>query len=189
MTLANPVSLLLEVNRILAAAQIRFATYGGLALALYGVPRFTQDADIALAGDSFNAAVSALRARFELSLIGLEQQHFGGLTLTRVTVFDEREEANTVDLIAPRDPVFATALLDRAITGSLRGESIQVVSPEDFILLKVLSTRDQDLIDAATVLKKMADHLESGFLEKELERLALLFPNHPIRERWQKIKA
>lgn len=187
MSVTDPIELLLDVNRILAAAGIRFATYGGLALALYGVPRFTQDADIALAGECLSPAVAALRARFDLSLIGLERQHFGGLELTRATVFDTSEDANTVDLISPRDPELGTALLDRAMTGRIRGEEIKVVSPEDFIILKELSTHDQDLFDAATVLAKSTSFLDQAFMERELNRLSAQYPVHPILERWQRI--
>lgn len=51
MNLDDPVAIALRVARILERAEIPYALYGGLAVAAYGVPRETKDADVAdLAG-------------------------------------------------------------------------------------------------------------------------------------------
>lgn len=61
--LNDPIALLLASHDALASAGLTAATYGGLALAAYGVPRETRDADLAIAGFALTLAVDAfLRA-------------------------------------------------------------------------------------------------------------------------------
>jgi hypothetical protein len=48
MYLDDPVAIALRVARILERAEIPYALYGGLAVAAYGVPRETKDADVAV---------------------------------------------------------------------------------------------------------------------------------------------
>jgi len=54
--LDDPVALLLAVTRALGSAGIECATYGGLALAAYGEPRETKDADVAVVGTTAHLA-------------------------------------------------------------------------------------------------------------------------------------
>jgi len=58
--LTDPTNARLAVASALEAAGIRAAVYGGLALAAYGEPRETKDADFAVFGTSAREAQAAL---------------------------------------------------------------------------------------------------------------------------------
>ena len=62
-------------------------------------------------------------------------------------------------------------------------EQLRVVSPEDFILLKVLATRDRDLEDAASVVAKLRGRLDESLLADEVAKLATEIPDHDVRGR------
>lgn len=62
-------------------------------------------------------------------------------------------------------------------------EQLRVVSPEDFILLKVLATRDRDLEDAASVVAKLRGRLDESLLADEVAKLAAEITDHDVRGR------
>jgi hypothetical protein len=57
--LNDPVAVLIAASQALERANIKAAAYGGLALAVYGQPRETKDADLAVAGLNLLEAESA----------------------------------------------------------------------------------------------------------------------------------
>jgi hypothetical protein len=59
--LSDPIAVLLTASRALRKARIEAATYGGLALAVYGAARETKDADLAIAGADIEKVGSAFR--------------------------------------------------------------------------------------------------------------------------------
>lgn len=75
---------------------------------------------------------------------------FGGNRVTRLTLLPEAggPSLNTVDLVEPLS-ARTRGWYTRALAGTLRGASLRLVTPEDFVVLKVLSTRERDLEDAA----------------------------------------
>lgn len=95
---------------------------------------------------------------------------------------------NTLDLVEPRDPAYAARALGRSLTSTLRDREIRVLTPEDFVLFKVLSTRALDLEDAASVLRSLGEDLDRELLHGELDALAETVTAHPIRERWEQVQ-
>ncbi len=181
--LNDPVAVLLGVSKALAAADIDHAAYGGLALAAYGSPRETKDADLATVGVEPSAVMTALRAAgFDASL-SFERMQFGGLLITRFALLGSDAELNVADLIEARSRRFAEASLKRAMEGTLRGRRVRILTPEDFILFKVLSTRERDLEDAATVWRKLRDDLDIGLIDGEATALAAELPDHDVTAR------
>ena len=59
--LNDPVAVLVAASQALERANLEAAAYGGLALAVYGEPRETKDADLAVAGVSGAQGEAALR--------------------------------------------------------------------------------------------------------------------------------
>jgi hypothetical protein len=94
-----------------------------------------------------------------------------------------------VDLVEPRSTRFAAGALARAVTGALRGTPIRVLSPEDFVLFKLLSTRDRDLEDASTVLRASDLALDRSFIDAEAAKLAAEIPDHDIIGRLARLDA
>lgn len=183
--LNDPTAIALAIFRALSARRIDAALYGGLALAAYGEPRETRDADFAVAGLTASAGSDALASLGVHLVVAMNRAPFGGVLVTRITLAEGggRAGLNVVDLVEPRSPRFAGAALDRAVTGSLRGETIRVLCPEDFILFKLLSTRDRDVDDAASVLRAPELSIDRALLEAEVTRLASEIPDHDVRGR------
>ncbi|MCC6752258.1 MAG: hypothetical protein IT371_31710 [Deltaproteobacteria bacterium] len=115
-----------------------------------------------------------------------DRRVFGGLRISRIALV-EGDAHNTLDLVEPRDPAYATRALSRAIESSLRERPIRVLGAEDFVLLKLLSTRERDLTDAESVLRSLRDELERDLIEREVERLAAGIPDYDVRTRWRRL--
>jgi len=183
--LNDPIAVLLAVNRALSASRIESAVYGGLALAVYGEPRETKDADLAVTGVSGTGGEAALRAAGLEVLLTFDRVRFGGQIVSRLTlVGGVGGSLNTADLVEPRSPRYAREALQRAISGELRDEQVQVLSPEDFVVFKLLATRGRDLDDARTVLRVLASALDRELIEREVRQLALEVPDHDVLARW-----
>ena len=189
--LDDPTAIALAIFRALSDRRIEAALYGGLALAAYGEPRETRDADFAVAALTGAAAAEALTAIGVRPVLALDRARFGGLLISRITLAEGggRTGLNMVDLVEPRSTRFAAGALERAVTGALRGTPIRVLSPEDFVLFKLLSTRDRDLEDAGTVLRAADLPLDRSFIDAEAVRLAAEIPDHDVIGRLARLHA
>lgn len=180
--LNDPIAVLLAATEALRGAGIPHAAYGGLALAVYGEPRETRDADFAVTGADPAAVAAAMRAAGLDASVTFDAVRFGGNSISRVAVVDG-SDLTTVDLVEPLDRAYAAEAHGRALTGSLRSRSVQVLAPEDFILFKLLSTRDRDLEDARTVLDGLAGRLDLPLISNTVARLASALPAHDLAGR------
>lgn len=187
--LSDPIAVSLAVCRALRAAEVDAALYGGLALAAYGEPRETKDADLAVVGVQGADGAAALARAGLTAILTFDRVRFGGNLVSRITLVEGGGAVglNTVDLVEPRSTRFGHAALDRAIEGVLRNESIRVLSPEDFVLFKILSTRERDLEDAATVIRALGPDLDRTFIEEEAARLAVEIPDHEVTGRFSRV--
>jgi hypothetical protein len=184
--LDDPNDVLVASVRALSRAGIEALVYGGLALATYGEPRETRDADLAVSGITASSGRTALGVLGLNVVIAFENQTFGGLSISRLTILGGGK-LNTVDLVTPRSQRFAAALMQRPLRGTLDGQELAIVSPEDFVLLKVLSTRDHDLEDARTVLRALAGRLDTDLIADEAATLAIEIADHDVLGRYRAI--
>lgn len=189
--LADPTTAALTAADALERAGLPAAVYGGLALAAYGEPRETRDADFAVASVDAAAALAALHAAGIDATLGFADVRFGGNEITRFALLGAPDIAglNVVDLVRPRSQPYGARLLARSLTGRLGGSAVRIVSPEDFVILKVLSTRDRDLEDAASVMHELGDRLELTIIAGEIEMLATEITDHAVRARWERARA
>ncbi len=174
--LDDPIALMLVAAAALERSGVECAAYGGLALGMYGEPRETRDADFAVTG------VDVERARLALA-IAFSNVRFGGCDVSRLSLVGGTQ-VNTVDLVIPRSSRFAGNVFRRAVTGSLRGHEIRATSPEDFVILKVLATRERDLEDARSVIEMQGTRLDEALIRVEIEELIEEIPDHDIRGRF-----
>lgn len=180
--LDDPIALMLAATVALRGSRIETAAYGGLVLAMYGEPRETRDADLAIAILDVEAAMKALDAAGLKTVLAFADVRFGGNELTRLSILNGGQ-FNTIDFVRPRSARYARGVLDRALVGSLRGTELRTVCPEDFILLKVLSTRERDLDDARSVVSALSERLDGAFLSMEGRKLAEELPDHEVTTR------
>lgn len=78
--LTDPVAVLLAALRAFERAGLRAAAYGGLVVAMYGRPRETHDADLAVSSVSVEAARDALTEAGLTVVPAFSEVRFGGCT-------------------------------------------------------------------------------------------------------------
>ena len=183
LNLDDPSEVALAAAAAFERAGHEVALYGGLALATYGEPRETLDADLAVATVTVEAGHAALSAAGIDGIIAFSAIRFGGLTIGRISLVGGGK-LNMIDLVTPRSPRYAALVMQRALRGSLDGQELRVVAPEDFILLKVLSTREKDLEDARTVVEALRGRLDEEVVQSEADLLANEITDHDVRGRF-----
>ena len=99
--LDDPVAVLLAAHRAFERAGLQAVAYGGLVVAMYGRPRETRDADLAVSTVSPEAARDALTAAGLNVVQAFTEVRFGGCTVSRLTLVGGGD-LNTVDLVRPR---------------------------------------------------------------------------------------
>ena len=189
MDLTDPTAVALDIAEVLQREGVDYALYGGLLLAAYGQARETKDADLAVVRADAGATSSLLASHLGLHCtVAFDRHRFGGLAISRITLV-EGDDLNTLDLVEPSDPAYAARALARSPTTTLRRREIRVLTPEDFVIYKVLSTRELDLEDAASVLSALGTDLHTGLLQREVDGLAESIGSHPVRDRWERVRA
>jgi hypothetical protein len=181
--LDDPIALMLVAAAALERSGAECAAYGGLVLGMYGEPRETRDADFAVTGADVERARRALADLGVDVVIAFSNVRFGGCDVSRLSLVGGGQ-ANTVDLVTPRSPRFARNVFTRAVTGSLRGREIRATSPEDFVILKVLATRERDLEDARSVIETQRPRLDEALIRLEIKQLIEEILDHDIRGRF-----
>jgi hypothetical protein len=117
--------------------------------------------------DPNDVLVASVRAP---SRAGIEALVYGGLALA---TYGEPHETRDADL---------------AVSGvTATSDKLAIVSPEDFVLLEVLSTRDRDLEDARTVLRALAGRLDTDLIADEAATLAVEIADHDVLGRYRAI--
>jgi hypothetical protein len=182
---SDPTATALVTAEALVRAGIPHALYGGLLLAAYGEPRETRDADFAVVGATALDVQTALRTRGVDTAISFEGVVLGGVLVDRLALLGSRAIGgiNVLDLVRPRSPRYRSAAVRRAALVPVRDRMVSALSPEDFILFKLLSTRDRDLRDAISVLRKTGSYLDGSLIRREVALLAREIPDSAIRER------
>jgi hypothetical protein len=188
--LNDPTAAALVCAEALDRAGLAYAFYGGLVLAAYGEPRETRDVDVAVIDLSVAAARAALAALGVDSAPTFEGITFGGLVLGRVTLLGGEGHLglNVLDLVRPRSARFARAVVDRAVTATMRGRTVRLVTAEDYVTMKALATRDRDLDDAASVLRRSGALLDVEAIDREVASLAAEIPDWDLRRAWATIR-
>ena len=96
---------------------------------------------------------------------------------------------NTLDLVEPADASYANRALDRALESTLRDRPIRVLTPEDFVVFKLLSSRERDLDDARSVVQALASELDHASIGSEVRILAASLTDVPVLDSWRSLGA
>jgi len=200
--LNDPTTVALLAAEAFEAASHPYALYGGLLTAAYGEPRETRDADLAVVDLTADRAREALATTGVRVLIAFENTTFGGLSLSRLTLLGAMRDMgsadttgatsatglNTIDLVQPRSQRYAALAVERAVRSTLRDRPLRVLTLEDFILFKMLTTRDRDLEDARAAIRRSKAALDRVLLDDERAALAAELPDVDIERRWAAIQ-
>jgi len=135
----------------LQEAKVEFAVCGGMAMALHGFPRFTNDIDFLLPTAHLAAALAAAKnCGFddEVESLRLGQHSGHPVEIQRINKFREGDFL-TLDL------VLVSPILESVWQGRLQfegsGHSLDVVAAAGLAKMKLLAGRPQDLLDIQTL--------------------------------------
>jgi hypothetical protein len=132
-----------DLTSALDAGAVDYALCGGVALAIHGVPRATQDIDILVRPEDLARLRETARGcGFMLESVPMDLS--SGITIQRFTKLVDGQPL-MLDALVVRGP------LDRAWEGrqsaEIEGGCVRVVSRESLIALKLAAGRAQDLVD------------------------------------------
>jgi hypothetical protein len=122
---------------------IDYALCGGVALAIHGAPRATQDIDLLLHREDLGALVR-VREELGFTLESLPMDFASGIRIQRFTKIIEGQPFMLDVLLVT--PALAAIFASRLIV-AFEGGRLQVVSREGLITLKLAAARPQDLVD------------------------------------------
>jgi hypothetical protein len=135
-----------ELRSLLAAlehAHVDYALCGGVALAIHGAPRATQDIDLLLRREDLDRLREVIRP-CGFTLESFPMDFSSGVTVQRFTKLVGADPLMLDVLFA--DGPLETVWADRQ-TAEIEGGKVRVVSRQGLISLKLAAGRPQDLAD------------------------------------------
>jgi hypothetical protein len=158
---------------------------GGLANAVWGEPRATLDIDVTISADTSESSRIATLLESDFRALVSDPEAF--VEETRVLPLESRMGVR-VDLIFGLLP-FEREAVQRARPVPVADREIRFCTPEDLILLKIISRREKDQADAQAILRRRFSELDLDYLEPRIEELSELLSRPEILQTWDRWKA
>jgi predicted nucleotidyltransferase len=169
----NPlIQSLKELCLFLDNIRMDYVLIGGLAVGIWSEPRATVDIDflISLKASDFDFLIGKLKESNRFIFVHDKPMIFGKISFLRATLKSNPDIS--VDFLFADDE-FKTEALKRKETVQIDEFSVNIASPEDLIILKLLSGRGQDTLDAEKILEIQKEHLDWAYLQKWSERVGI----------------
>jgi Nucleotidyl transferase AbiEii toxin, Type IV TA system len=134
---------LIDLTDALDAAGVDYALCGGVALAIHGVPRATQDIDLLVRPED----LEGLRKTARTCGFGLESfpmDFSSGITIQRFTKLVDGQPLMLDALLVGKS---LETVWNGRQTAEIEGGRMRVVSRDGLIALKLAAARPQDLVD------------------------------------------
>jgi hypothetical protein len=169
---------LVEVASLLEELSLPYMLIGGLAVAIWGEPRATLDADFSIwveekdLGRAIERIIGRLRALPPDPLSFAREQRVLPVKVTN---------GIRADLVFATLPGEKKAIA-RAVLKEVGGKIIKVASIEDLIWMKLISERPKDLEDARRLVRRFAASIDRDYLEPLLRELSEAFARGDILE-------
>ena len=171
----NPlIKSLKELCLFLEEQGIEYMLIGGLAIGIWGEPRATVDIDflVAIGLDDFDTLKHKLIESGKFVFIHDKPMVFGKITFLRATIRSNTDIS--VDFLFADDE-FKNESLQRKEIVKVNDFLLNISSPEDLIILKLLSGREQDRLDAEKIIKIQKENLDMEYMKKWVQQLGIEF--------------
>lgn len=160
-----------ELQRVCVKQKVKLAFMGGIAVSAYGIPRATYDVD---------AVALIEEAKLEPFLLDLRRRGFKYDKKKPIKIIQGKPFITLIylkgkvytDVFLARDE-FQQQAFSRTRKLKLNRTKINIVSPEDLILIKLQSGRERDLDDVRTILSENVSKLDFAYLRKWAKRLGI----------------
>ncbi len=165
-----------DVVALFERLAIPYAVMGGIAVRIYGIPRPTHDIDFTLAIDrgrlpDLYESLRGLGYTVPEEYAGGWVDRVAGMPVVKVRLYLEGKGIDIDIFLA--ESRFQQELLARRRREQLDESPVWFVSPEDLILLKLLSHRPRDVADISDILF-VQGQLDRGYLRSWAEELGVL---------------
>ena len=159
---------LIAVAQFLHRRGVPYMVIGGVANAVWGIPRATLDVDLTVwvSGDQIEAFVQAVTAVFP----SRTAQPVAFLHETGVLPL-QTSEGVRMDMIFGQLP-YEDAAIQRAARHIVEGVEVRVCQPEDLVLHKLASERSKDQDDVRGIILQQAGRLDRRYLDPKVAELA-----------------
>lgn len=169
----------------MTASQIEYAVFGGVAVAVWGEPRLTQDIDI-------KVLLSRDEAEKLLNALGTEYKPFWDNPLEMLKkngiLFVHDTYGVRID-IHLSDTLFDHKVIDRATRIEIEpGTTIMICSAEDLIIYKMLSTRASDSRDFEGIIDYQGDTLDDQYIIDWLKQFEAALDNSTLIDTYKKMR-
>lgn len=169
----NPlVQSLKEICLFLDNIRIEYMLVGGLAVGIWGEPRATVDIDflVSIKTDYSDLLRQKVKESERFIFIHDRPLIFGKISFLRATLKSNADIS--VDFLFADDD-FKNEALKRKETLQISDFSVNVSAPEDLIILKLLSGREQDNLDAKKIFEIQKKRLDREYMQKWSKRLGI----------------
>jgi len=170
--------LLLVVARTLDKLKIPYLITGGMAVFVWGRPRFTADIDIVIELKKRNTAalLKALRELSQAVYIDEESLNKAAMMGGEFNFIDGTTGVK-IDFWVPPADDFSESQFQRRVLRTFRGGKIYFISPEDLILRKAIwykeSESSKQLEDIRSIFERSGDNLDKNYLRIWAKRLGI----------------
>ena len=165
-----------DFSRLFESLGVDYAVMGGIAVRAHGIPRPTQDVDFTAAIErnrlpELYGAASRLGYTIPEEFASGCVDQVAGMPLVRIRRYSKGKGVDLDVFLA--EPPFQQELLGRARTELVDDQSLRVVTPEDLILLKLVSHRHRDPADVGDILFTQGQ-LDEAYLRRWAKELGVL---------------
>ena len=106
------------------------------------------------------------------------KEHGKPMTFEKISLLRATLKSNLdvfVDFLFADDD-FQKEALSKRQTINIADFTVNIPTPEDLILLKLISGREQDILDAKKVFRMQIDHLDMIYMQRWAEKLQVKLP-------------
>ncbi len=175
----------MQLQKRLTEAGIASAVIGGLAVAVWGEPRLTRDADVKVLLQREQASV----------LLGLLSPGYTFLadkpeqTLRRMGFLFVKDATDLrIDLLLADTP-FDIQAIQRARLVNIQSDlTITVCTSEDLILYKMISTRPRDREDVQGIVRRQGDALDDTYILDWLQQFEQALDDSTLVAEYRRIR-
>ncbi|MBW3583680.1 MAG: hypothetical protein KY455_11330 [Euryarchaeota archaeon] len=173
------IQLINTVSRHLKEHAVPHALVGGITVAIWGRPRATEDVDLLL--DIREDDLPALKAYCDDHDLKLDLDAAkGAIKAGRSFPVYDMWSIHWIDARVPVR-VHDTKTLERATLVEIGKEKVPVATPEDAILGKLITGRQQDLVDARSIVLRKETELDLEYITEKVHA-------YEVVPAWEKIR-
>lgn len=175
----DPRHLLASVVKVLNKLKIPYIVTGGIAVLIWGRPRFTADIDIVveLQPEGVNSLANSLKKISSLPYINQEDMINALKHYSEFNFIDGTTGIKVDFWILKENDKFDLSRFKRAVVFKVSGEKIKFTAPEDLMLIKLKwykeSLSDKQLEDVKSILKISEDKIDFRYLKHWAKKLGV----------------